>query len=285
MTRTAEFAKDEGYEALLERLNTSLAGLELPGTAPQLPVLLIQGVPRSGTTLLYQLLAHTGLFTYPSNLVARFYRAPAMGLLIQRLAQPLLDPPRLDLTSRAGLTEGWWGPHEFGYFWRHHLGLKAHHEPEQPDLTELILQLGRMEATGDAPLLFKNGLLSYATPLLRDALPTLKIVRIHRDAHDVQASILQMRERYHGDRGTWWSLRPEDLSLVAGAPPEDQVAFQVAHATEALDAAGSDLEITYTELCADPRGVLRLVAALIEREPDLHGFPAEIPKRKRRITG
>ena len=90
MNRTAEFARDERYEALLERLNLALADIDLPGEAPQRPVLLTQGVPRSGTTLLYQRLAHTGLFTYPSNLVARFYR-------------PTRGPVRIDGIHVAGL--------------------------------------------------------------------------------------------------------------------------------------------------------------------------------------
>lgn len=276
MKRTAAFARDASYEALLEGLNATLADVELPGEVPTKPVVLIQGMPRSGTTVLYQLLARTGVFTYPTNLIARFYRAPAMGVLLQRLAAPLLDAPTWELTSRAGATDGWWGPHEFGYFWRHQLGLHAHHEPEQPAPADLILQLGRMEAAGTGPLLFKNGILSYCTPVLRAAVPTLFVVRIRRDPVDVASSILAMRTRYYGDPNAWWSLRPADLGPVEGASPEAQVAYQVRHGTQALDRASAEVDLTYADLCSDPRGEVGRILAALGLEADLEGLPTTL---------
>ena len=102
---------------------------------------------------------------------------------------------------------------------------------------------------------------------LRRALPTLKVVRLRRDPAAVEASILAMRERYHGDRSTWWSLRPADVSAVQDASPEEQVAFQVAHANAALDAAGSDLDVTYGDLCAHPEQTVARICAIVGLEP------------------
>ena len=276
MKRTAAFAQDTSYEALLEGLNATLADVELPGEAPTKPVVLVQGMPRSGTTVLYQLLAQTGAFTYPSNLIARFYRAPAMGLLLQRLARPLLDEPRWALTSRAGATDGWWGPHEFGYFWRHHLQIHAHHEPTAPAPADLVLQLGRMEAAGAGPLLFKNGILTFCTDVLRQALPTLFVVRIRRDPVDVASSILAMRTRYYGDPSAWWSLRPADIGPVEGASPEAQVAFQVRHGMAAIDGIDAQLDLSYAGLCADPRGEVGRILEALGLEGAVHGLPAEL---------
>jgi len=279
MKRTAAFARDSSYEALLQPLNATLADVELPGETPQKPVVLVQGLPRSGTTVLYQLLAQTGCFTYPSNLVARFYRAPAMGLLLQRLARPFLEEPKWQLTSRAGLTEGWFQPHEFGYFWRHHLGIYEHHELEQPVPDDLILQLGRMEAVGDGPLLLKNGLLAYALPALKAALPTLCIVRIRRDPRDVAASILAMRSRYYDDPNAWWSLRPKDVSGVEQASPEEQVAFQVRHGGQAIDAVQAEVDLTYAELCDDVHAAVHRILDAVDLKADLTPLPASLEPR------
>src|SRR5690554_5370560 len=55
---------------------------------PQKKVFFIVGCARSGSTLLYQFLAKTNSFAYPTNLVSRFYYAPYVGARIQQL---LLD--------------------------------------------------------------------------------------------------------------------------------------------------------------------------------------------------
>lgn len=278
-TRTAAFARDASYEQLLQGLNATLADVELPGTAPTRPIVLVLGLPRSGTTVLYQLLAQTGAFTYPSNLVARFYRAPAMGVLLQRLAAPLLDEPRWELASRGGLTDGWYQPHEFGYFWRHHLGIHEHHEPETPDLADLVLQLGRMEAAGTGPLLMKNALLVYSIPLLQRVLPTLTVIRIRRDPVDVAASILKMRTRYYGDPATWWSLRPRDVSPVEGASPEAQIAFQIHHGSKALSALDPAIDLTYEQLCGDVHHWVGRIADQARIQADLRGLPTTLDCR------
>ena len=38
-------------------------------------VVLVVGGPRSGSTVMMQWLASSGVFAYPSNLLSRFYRA------------------------------------------------------------------------------------------------------------------------------------------------------------------------------------------------------------------
>lgn len=276
MSRTTEFMRNERYETLLQDLNARLERVWLPGDTPQLPVVLIQGVPRSGTTVLYQLLSRTGGFTYPTNLVARFYRNPGLGWMIQGLVEPFLSHQDLPLQSRAGLTEGWWQPHEFGYFWRHHLGIHDHHEPDAPDLAELVVRLAQLEHAGGRPLLLKNGILSYSTPVLEAALPTLKVIRLTRDPVEVADSILRMRERYTGDAANWWSVRPADISSVEHASPEAQVAFQVRHCRDALDVIEPIVDVDYAGLCADPRGTLGTIADAIGIRLDLDGVPEQL---------
>ena len=51
---------------------------------PRYPVLFVVGMPRCGSTLLMQWLAQTARFAYPTNLLSRFYAAPAIGARIQQ---------------------------------------------------------------------------------------------------------------------------------------------------------------------------------------------------------
>lgn len=276
--RTAEFANDQSYEALLESINSHVEGWSRTDSmGPRRPVLFIVGIPRTGTTLLYQLLAASGAFDYPSNFIARFYRSPAYGACIQRLALPLLPRGAQEWSSRAGHTPHWWGPHEFGYFWQHHLPLTEHHEPSSPSMDGLVRAIAAFEAECTRPLLFKNGILCYVLRDLARAMPTARFLHIERNPLDVAVSLHQMRERLHGDARPWWSLRPRQVDMTAS--PEDQIAWQVAHAKSALHEAGREIGVerwadtSYVELCADPHAVVRQAAALAGVQVEVSTLP------------
>ncbi len=275
--RTEEFAKDRLYESLLEEANRAVEGWgEVEGEAPSRPILFIVGLPRSGTTLLYQLLAATGGFLYPNNLMARFYRAPAWGARMVRITEPLLPRGEMSYTSRAGNTDAWWGPHEFGYFWERHLEFREHHEPGGPPPASLARALAALEKEDPRPLLFKSAILSFVLPELARALPTARFLRIHRPLLPVAASIHRTRIRFHGNPRAWWSVRPAD-ALDDDAPPR-QIAHQLRRATEALDRARDGLqgrfgEIAYRELCRDPRGALKDAEELLGSSLDRSNLP------------
>ena len=100
--RTDMHRRTKVLEELLDRVNCLFEEAELREisqmTQPKLPVLLIVGNPRSGTTLLYQWLAATGLFAYPSNIMSRFYRAPYIGGLLHKILE------KSNLTATSGST-------------------------------------------------------------------------------------------------------------------------------------------------------------------------------------
>ncbi len=264
-------AAKASYETLLESLNDEVDGWSrTDAQVPARPLLFVVGIPRSGTTLLYQLLAASGGFAYPSNLIARFYKSPAYGARIQRLLAPLLERGAPEWSSRAGNTEHWWGPHEFGYFWRHHLPFAEHHEPAGPSMDNLARAVAALEAECTSPLLFKNGILCLVLQHLAAAMPTARFVHIHRSPLDVALSLYRMRVRCYGDARKWWSLRPRDVDL--SAPPEVQIADQIAQAKSAISQAATEvgplrwMEVSYDDLCADPHSVVRAVSRLIGTE-------------------
>ena len=91
--RTREHRRNSDLEQVLGQLNDALApagdALAAAHDVPRHPVILVVGCPRSGTTLLMQWLAAAGCFSVPTNLVSRFFRAPAIGALVERV---LFDP-------------------------------------------------------------------------------------------------------------------------------------------------------------------------------------------------
>ena len=287
----------DGYRDLLEAVNRGIEGVALPAVEAEpgdgsgfSTRLFVTGVPRTGTTLLMQLLAASGAVAYVSNFVARFYRNPTFGAALQELAAPLLPARQARFRSDYGRTRRWHQPHEFGFFWEHHLPFGDDHDPsptalETVDWAALREALDGLAHRLGGPLALKNNLLACVTPALGRHLPGSVFVELRRDPEAVAHSLLRARREEAGGAGRWWSTRPAGWArLESQQPPVRQIAWQIA----ALDAAhararhrvGEDrwVRLAYDDLCADPRAA---VAGLAERfhldPPDLDALPEAFP--------
>jgi Sulfotransferase family len=293
------FRKDPAEEAFLARLNATLAGFEDEGyrdLPEELPTLHVVGAPRSGTTLLYQVIAGGLDVASVTNLVAAFWRAPVTGL---RLARALgVDGVASGFESAFGRTNGIREPHEFGYFWNHHLNYRdlAERGPEHGetiDWARLALVIRNMAAAAGRPMAFKPMLLVWHLERMVAAMPRTCYVWVRRDRPAAALSLLRMRRSLFGADTAWASLRPRDPldggPPLADEPPWRQVAAQVVllerTIAEAARRLGPErvLELRYEELCADPVGVLERARALLGAHghapalltPDLPAFSPE----------
>jgi hypothetical protein len=275
------FRKDPADEAFLGELNHALAEFEdasyedFPEAYPTLHVI---GAPRSGTTLLYQVLASGLDVGYVNNLVAAFWRAPVTGL---RLARKLgLDRLESSFDSSFGRTAGVSEPHEFGYFWNYHLGYPDLAERDSGheatiDWGRLARVIVNMSACIDKPISFKPMLLIWHLEALARTMPRTCYVWIRRERRDTALSLLKMRRSLRGTEHEWASLRPAAVS--DDDPPWRQVAAQVVllerRIARAADALGPDrvLQVHYDELCSAPMAVL-------ERARDLLGGQGHAPE-------
>src|SRR5688572_30011389 len=81
--------KDAAHERFLLQLNESIALMPLDeavaDSSSQLPVVYIVGAPRSGTTLVSQLLAKYLDVGYINNLIARFWMRPLAGIRLSEI--------------------------------------------------------------------------------------------------------------------------------------------------------------------------------------------------------
>lgn len=269
---SAAFAKDPADEALVAQLNATLAPLEdegyrdLPETRPTLHIV---GAPRSGTTLLYQVIAAALEVGYIDNLTATFWRAPVTGM---RLARKVGVAPSTGFGSDFGRTAGVGEPHEFGYFWNHHLAYPdlcerdAGHEA-RIDWDRLRRVIINLAAARGAPIVFKPMLLIWHMEAMVRAMPRTCYVWIHRDPRDTALSLLRMRQAVRGSIDEWASLQPH---LARGeSDPYRQVAAQVlllertiAAAAERLGPA-TVLPVRYERLCAEPNAVIGEIRAMM----------------------
>ena len=101
--RASFFKRNDDLEIALTDLNNliSTVNCEVEFSQPERPIVLLMGCPRAGSTLMLQWLASLGVFSYPSNLIARFYKNPFIGI---RAQQSLLE---LDPLNQLGFTKSW----------------------------------------------------------------------------------------------------------------------------------------------------------------------------------
>lgn len=278
------YRKDPAEEDFLERVNGVLGAAEEGGyrdLPERLPTLHVVGAPRSGTTLLYQVIARGLDVGYVNNLIASFWLAPVTGVRLSRKLG-LAATPSSSFASSFGRTEGVAEPHEYGYFWNHHLGYPDLAERDAGhgatiDWARLRRVLVNMAEAEGRPVAFKPMLLVWHLEEMLRWMPRTCYVWIRREPRDTALSILRMRRSLLGDESGWASLRPR--GIPDDAPPWEQVAAQVVLLERVLEGVAARLgprhvlPVRYERLCADPGGVL-------EEIRDMMGAKGRAPARR-----
>jgi LPS sulfotransferase NodH len=278
--------------------NRRLAALEdrlsppPPATLPTPPIVIL-GAPRTGSTLLHQLMAGCLDVGYLSNLHCRFWGSPA---LVERALRGR-PRPSVAFESRHGNTQGRRAPSECGQFWYRFFRRSPQHvslaDADPARMRALRRSVAAFEAAAHRPLVFKNLVCSLRVAPIAAALPEALFVVIHRDLLDSGHSLLVARRRVLGGYDRWWSAEPPGFQQLLGLPPEQQVVGQVRAVEAAIDAAregaGRDrfLDVRYEDLCADPDAVLTAVigfaaghgATLVQTARP----PASFPRGDRRL--
>lgn len=293
--RSEAYRKDSDTESFLTRLNRALLPLERSlyrDVSPHRPFVFVFGLPRSGTTLLTQLLAHCLELGYVDNLAARFWLAPVCGI---RLSRAVLDRDAYaGFRSEYGSTHDLRDIHEFGYFWMHWLEKTGFDDirdakelEEDIDWGGLRRVLANLQEEFGAGMVAKNIYGSYHLQSLTRVLGDVLWVRIGRDELDAAVSILDARRRYYDDPSQWWSYVPPDYEKVIDSDPRMQIAGQIHYLRSYWDeevgrpgVGDHVLEVEYETVCRAPRSVLeKITAALRDRFDAEVGIGWEPPER------
>jgi hypothetical protein len=273
--RLEAYRVDATDHQLLDDINERLAGdpLSIAGddAGPDLPTILVMGVPRAGTTLLHQVIAAGLDVGFIDCIAARFWRAPVYGMRLSRH----LGTTRAEFTyeSTFGTPRSVFEPHEFSYFWQHWMqndrldpATGAQAAPGDVDWAGFRRVVGQMQREAGRPLALKGLSALGRIPELAAELPRCLFVHIERDPVDTAASLLAVRRHYYGSEEPWWSLYPAGHPELAQLDPVSQVAGQVALLRRQLrreleEAAAPVVETTCASLCANPQEVVEAVRA------------------------
>jgi hypothetical protein len=236
------------------------------------PLIFIVGTPRSGTTLLYQLLARHLDVAYVDNAVARLWMAPLLAMVIFRRGQG--DTlPKFPFHSNLGATPGPEAPHEFSYFWLYWLDdreadVLSKAEQLQTPWSSIGRELYGIAGYRRRPLLLKNlNAVDYNISVMAEHFPNIRFLWVRRDPVFVIQSILEARRQRYGDESTWWSVRPAGWRQWDALDPLRQIHHQVVDLEAAIEAALAEQpterwrEIRYESLVESPSGYVDQIAS------------------------
>lgn len=275
--RTPQFGRNTQLDVLLDELKLLLEPVDKEIQArfdhPQWPPLCLVGNPRSGTTLLMQLLATTDQFAVPSNLLSRFYYAPYLGAKIQQLlTNPAFDymgelsnsSMTTKFESKLGKTEGVLSPNEFFHFWRRFI---PNYDPEyiSPEDEEkingrgLVSSIAAIEGAVQKPFAAKAALVQYNLPKVYKLLSNCIIVYVRRDYKYVMQSIYEARKTFYDRLDIWWSVKPKEFLELQHLDAYQQIAGQVYFTDKALVNGLSQIPdhnqliVNYEDICQQPK--------------------------------
>ena len=301
--RVDEYRKDESIETSLKRINDALAPLEEEiissyGEALPHPFIFIIGMARSGSTLLAQMLASTGYFWYPSNFLARFWKAPVLAATLEKSLQ-LNKQDTIQFQSEFGVTKGLTGPHEFGYFWERWFTFRTTHSCDYSDWLKAAHQTLRKEisalmAIHEKPIFFKSLVCGMNIPLLLEVFPDAYFFVCKRQNIYIAQSVLQSRRKRHGSESNWFSIRPANYEQIKNLAIEDQIAAQIDEVYRTIMRDLTDYQrkitINYEDLCLEPKNIVGKLIETVHSGADNPEWnsdnlpPAQPPNNTKRIS-
>ncbi|MFK7821266.1 MAG: sulfotransferase [Planctomycetaceae bacterium] len=227
------------------------------------PILLIVGPPRSGTTVLYQLLADALETTWFPNVSEMFPRSPITASRV--LAFKRNKSRRL--RSFYGQTPGLSAPNDAFQIWNRWLGENRYEPDLLSETSKHMLQfLAAWTNMFNKPLLNKNNRNTFCLPQLHDAIPTAHFVILQRNPADIARSLIRAREFVQGEKHGPWGLASQSNHANDPLGYVDDVCEQVRLINERISTAKQTLNVdrltccSYEELCDDPTTLVESIA-------------------------
>jgi LPS sulfotransferase NodH len=267
---------NRNHEEAFIKMNHALQELRLEqprsdDSLSAIPIIYVIGAPRSGTTLLSQVLCRCLDIGYVNNVIARFWGRPSLGIYLSQALGPSTERANISFDSVRGETSGAAGPHEFGHYWTYWFDLSradSHHLTDQESVrvdwkglkaslrNEILWPFG-------IPVLFKNSICGFQARMLEHIHPASLFVHIRRDPLETCVSIARSRIQKFGTIDRWWSLRPQALTVLPQDPIE-QIVKQVVESRRELSESLSSLQLRpvnlyYEEFSANPAETVKSV--------------------------
>lgn len=232
----------------------------------ELPIILVLGGSRSGTTLMYQTLVRYLPVSYFSNFIASFERSP---IAAYKTFNWLIPGPKKNFKSYFGSAEGFGGANDGFTFWNRWLGEDRNHIPDELS-SETKSDMKQFFDTWlditKKPFINKNNRNSLCAPIFAEIFNNVYFVEIHRNPIFVAQSIVLSRRTVQGTDKIGWGLLSKD-SEHSDDPLAyiDDICKQV-HDVDMLIAKNRKkidsenyIRISYEEFCENPGKLVQKV--------------------------
>lgn len=247
------------------------------------PQLFILGLPRSGTTLIYQYLVHRLRVAYFTNGVGQFYLSPCLVTFIEH---KLNGPYKSDFKSEYGKVKGPTAPREAGSFWGRFFGLDNYIEYSEMKLYDIHTLRNTLACIqiifGDVPFVNKNVKHLLRIDAINKIFPNAYFIIVHRKLEDVAVSTLRGRYDNLSDPREWWSVKPPNFIVIKELDIFEQVGHQLISLQRQLEIdllkipASRVIRIAYDEFCDNPESIILKLTTISEgmeyRSPPIERF-------------
>lgn len=261
---------NEFYEAF----NSSLTTLEekyRKSIEPSfnIPNYFVIGLPRSGTTVLTQLVFNSFNIGCPNNFIAKFWEAPLVGfkLFIDIFSFHF----KSDYSSNYGVGSNSFSPHEFSFFWQKLIGMDSSkvssYNPEKAKANiiwnELNILFHQVNSITKIPIVYKPlELLGYHLIEFQRHVENSFFIYIKRAPIEVALSLAEGRKVKAGGINNWYSSYPEERNKLKFNSFAEEIKYQVSELNKMYEKKISKLdrncfiEIEYEELINSPMNTL-----------------------------
>lgn len=216
------------------------------------PPIFIIGPPRSGSTLLIQVLTDAFQLAYLTNQHARWFGAPALA---ERHLAPLRDKKPSDYKSHHGGTSLSYAPAECGAWWyRYFPRVYPFMQPDQPGpakMEKFRRSLLWLDRAAQLPFIYKNLYAVHRLRAIQKHVPEALFVVISRNIYDNALSILKARHSANGNFEQWWSVPVSKNVKNSSAAVQVVSQIESVHDIIERDLNGSSkvFHIDYDEFC------------------------------------
>ncbi len=231
----------------------------------ELEPIFIIGAPRSGSTLLFQLMVAHYRVAFVSNLMALL---PVLLSRLAKITRKQVSDVNDIKESDLGYVPGLHSPNEGGAIMR-----LWFEEPLPPSKAESVRQtVLRASLAVGGPMVFKNLNNSLRIDNILKVFPKARLVYLQRDPSYNAQSILMARRKLGIAQGEWWSVEPKGFEELLSKDDVEQVAWQVAEINTIVQSAlrkhkGYVAHLSYDELTAHPGKSLEELAKGLGLKP------------------
>jgi hypothetical protein len=251
--------------------NNILASIDkyfLAQTTKDFPPLFIVGVPRSGTTMVYQIITYQFKVAYFTPVMDYLYGIPN---ILFRLLKPYLKRPKPLFQSNYGKVKGLLSPSETGTIWyrwfpwddlNSHFLRISENEIYDDCYQNLKLNILSISTVMQRPLAIKCVYLGMVINILSQLFPHARFIHVHRDSLITIQSLYIARKK-QADSLKWWSVKPPQYNQIRQKPLLQQTVEQVYYTDKTIreelneSAKERTFHIDYEKICQTPHQTMQ----------------------------